>query len=393
MNIQHELPREIITNTEDRSLVITPEIDAFIPGLTQAFDKVDQAFTGNPEEYLQTIVDSAFTFRSSEGADVPCSLLTKEGNRTDRVLVLLVPFSDSAPQSDASELYKYMLEGSGGGLRGLIKKEIAAPNALSQTIKSATDLELLAVLEEGIPVLTVFSPISPRAYSSDERRQIRQGDFGPVTRIVREAVAQAQVRLHGKTSETQIDTVDISGGSLGASNAAAAAAGLVQSGELDVRSVELKELIMGPRNLRDLAARFTVKQLVGEPSELEVGEGARIIHEPQLRQKIDQDGSELIGTNTRMIKGMKPTYMLGLTHPEKTAEYIRILGDHGVSTQVALAEHSALTHETPDHLPDNGEHIIIMRALKGQRLGHIVNEHVATSSLATAISVVQSSKR
>lgn len=393
MNLQqHELPKEIFTNPEDRSVLVTPEVNVFIPGLPQAFDTVDRAYADDPEQYFKNMIEFAFSFRSTEGSDVTCSLYAKDGGALDELLVVVAPFSDSEMRGKASDLYKYSVEGSGGGLRGMIRKEIAAPNTASQTIKSVTDLELLYAIEQGMPVLTLYSPMSSRVYSSDERKRIRQGDFGPASRIVSEAIDQAQIRLHGKASETQIDKINAAGSSLGATNVAAAAAGIAHAGDMEVRSVHLQELIMGPKSVCDLAGRFTVRQFVGDAS-TGTDEEFYVIHEPISRQMVDQDGSELIGTNARMVKGMKPTYMLGLTHPEQTSQYIAALGDYGVSTQIALAENSALTHQTLEYLPDNGEHVMTVRASRGQRIGHIMNEHVALSSILTAMSVIQGSRR
>ncbi len=392
MNIpQHEHPGEILTNPEDRSVLVTPEINMFVPGLAQAFDTIDREYADDPEQYFADLVEPVFSFRSTEGSDVVCSLFAKDGCKMDEVLVIMAPISDSEPKNNAHELYKYTIGGSSGGVRGLINKEIAAPNTYSQSLKSVTNLDVLRAVKLGMPVLTIYSPMSSQVYSADERKHIRQGDFGPASRIVIEAIEQAQIRLHGKTSETQISKINAAGASLGAANIAAASAEIVQAGEMDVRSVHLQELIMGPKNVYDLAKRFMVKQHVGEPSS-GTYEDFYVIHEPIARQMVDQDGSELIGTNFRILKGMKPTYMFGLTHPEYTRQHIAVLGDYGVSTQIALAENSALTHETSDYLPDNGERVVTVRASKGQRIGHIMNEHIALSSILTAMSVIRGSR-
>jgi hypothetical protein len=94
----------------------------------------------------------------------------------------------------------------------------------------------------------------------------------------------------------------------------------------------------------------------------------------------------------RMIKGMKPTYMKGLTKPEATVQAIERLLDNNVDLLVALAENSSLTHETASYLPDAGEKVIHIRGENGQKIGHLADEHVALSALVTALNIAKQRK-
>lgn len=50
-----EFPSQLITNTETKSVALTPEIEATLPGINQSFAEADQAFLDNPEQYLQNL--------------------------------------------------------------------------------------------------------------------------------------------------------------------------------------------------------------------------------------------------------------------------------------------------------------------------------------------------
>jgi len=84
---------------------------------------------------------------------------------------------------------------------------------------------------------------------------------------------------------------------------------------------------------------------------------------------------------------MKPTYMAGLTKPEATVQAIERLLDNNVDTLIALAENSALTHQTTDYLPNAGERVITIRGENGQKIGHLADEHVALSALVAALNI------
>lgn len=380
-----EFPKQIITNTETKAVTLTPKIENALPGVLEAFRQVDKAFLNDPEKYLQNLEASIFKFDSSEGSEVACSLLHSPSSRPDELLVIFAPFSDSHPKSSAKDIHEYITSDSPGGI---INKEKASPNSWSQTTKSAVIFELLGALGENLPVLTVYSPIPSRAYSYKERKSLRKGDFTPAARLAKEAVTQVQDRLHGRKSETQIDTIHLHGTSLGASNAIGASSGLVNR-YYEVPTVTAQELIMGPKSLPDLGKRFTVSQYVGEPSDELLSLVNPKIEESAMRKAIDKQGSEPVGMTIRMIKGMKPTYMRGLTKPEAAVEAMERLLDNNVSLLVALAESSALTHQTANYLFNGREKLIQIRGESGQLIGHLVDEHVALSGLVVALNVAR----
>lgn len=379
-----EFPTEIVANTKTKAITLTPEVEAILPGIDQAFAEADKTFLNDPERYLQDLEASMFKFRSSEGSDVACSLLHSPNSKPDELFVIFAPFADRDPKSTAKEMGEYITANSPGGIVG---KERFAPNSWNQTTKSAVIFELLSALGKDIPVLTIYGPVPSHAYSFKERKQFRQGDFSPIGRLAKEAIDVAQDRLHGLDSETQIDTLHLSGASLGASNAIGAAASKELAQRFEVPSVSVQELIMGPKNLGDLAKRFTVSQYVGEPSGERVSQRYPAIEEPAIRRSIDKHGSELIGNNARMLKGMKPTYMKGLTKPEATVQAVERLLDNNVDLLVALAENSSLTHQTPGYLPNGSERLVTLRAENGQKIGHLADEYVALSGLVAVLNV------
>jgi hypothetical protein len=383
-----ELPSQIITNSETKTVTITPEIEAILPGIDQAFAEADKAFLDDPEKYLLNLESSMFKFRSSEGSGVTCSLLHGPGSKLDELLVICAAFSDRDMKSNGSEMYEYITADTPGGI---LSKEKASPNSWSQTTKSAVIFELLGALGKNIPVLTIYSPVPTYAYSFKERARMRKGEFTPAARLAQEAIAEAQSRLHGQNSETQIDTTHLYGASLGASNAIGAGRGLLDK-DFRVPNVTAQELILGPKNLPDLAKRFTVGQYVGESSDENLSQTHSKIEESAIRQAIDKYGSEPLGMTARMVKGMKPTYMLGLTKPEATTQAIEHLLDNNVDLLVALAENSALTYQTAGHLPHSGERVIQIRGENGQKIGHLADDHVALSALVAALNIARPRK-
>jgi hypothetical protein len=380
-----EFPSEIVTNTDTRAVILTPEIEAALPGVDRAFAEVDKAFLEDPEKYLENLEASLFTFPSNSGSgDVACSLIHGSSSKADELLVIFAPFSDRSPRSSARELYSFITADASGGI---ISKEKAAPNTWNQTTKSAVVYELLKALGNDLPVLTIYSPVPTTAYNSLHKELIRKGNFRPSAHIARQAIFEAQQRINGLSTETSIDKVHLHGASLGASNALGAAQRLKSLDHVNVRTVTAQELILGPRNLIDLGKRFTVSQQVGEPSDETVPEVTPRIEEPTIRKTVDRHGPEP-STYARVIKAMKPTYMLGLTKSGRTAELIEELLDLDVELLVALAENSSLTHQTASYLPNSGEKLVTIKGEQGQKIGHLVDEHVALTGLVTVLNIV-----
>jgi len=205
---------------------------------------------------------------------------------------------------------------------------------------------------------------------------------------LRGAIEQTQLLVHGMDSPQQFYRLHLSGASLGASNAIGAAAKLMAR-DFDIKSVTAQELVMSPKNLLDLAKRFTVGGIVGEASTATFPADAKIIGESALRQAIDYKGSEIIGMNLRMLQGAsKLAYMKGLTKPQPTIDAIETLLDHNVSMLVATADNSALSDRTRTLLPGETPQLHIS-AQEGAQIGHIVDEHVALSALVIALNVAK----
>lgn len=330
-----------------------------------------------------------FSFESSTGAKLDCSLIPGSGSQA---LVIWAPFSDGSPNSSAEDIYRYV---SGEE----ISKFNAAPHSWNQLTKSGVTAELLKQVGREMPVLTVFSPMPSlpwnKAYTSAEYKDIRRGDYEAAARIVAEAVGAAQTLLHGDTSETQLDTLHFHGASLGASKVIGAASGIMfdPEGKRTVESVTAQELITGSRTvLFDLAARFTIRNTIGEPSSIKPNNGEPVISEPMIRQKIDGNGAELMMFG-RMLQGMsKLSQLKGLTRPDSSAvpEQVERLNNSGVNVLIPLAENSGLTYDTPDYLPGNGERVIKIRAVEGQRAAHLIDEHVALTALLAAYNIRRS---
>ena len=150
----------------------------------------------------------------------------------------------------------------------------------------------------------------------------------------------------------------------------------------------VKFILLGPKNLRNLGKRFTTHGIVGAASEENYSRDYPIIQEPAIRRTIDKKGSELFGTYSRVVKAMKPVYMKGLTKPEAIVRSVEYLLDNNVNLLAAIAENDAMSYQTRDYLPE-GVDVVNLRGEKGQKLGHIVDEHVALSALVVALNVMR----
>jgi hypothetical protein len=384
MNKFDLLPPEVLVNPAQKIVYETPILGQVMPNAVTAMQAVDIAYGNDPEAFLKSLEASQYSFQSSTGAKIDYSLLPGKGSR---MLVMWSPFSDCAPKSTASDIYHYAINDE------TVSRGQAAPNSWNQTTKSAVVHQLLKAIDLEMPVLTIFSPLPSfphNAYTHSDYELIRFGNFMPADRITAEAVADAQDRLHGPLSETQIDEFDFHGASLGASTALGAALGATWR-DKQVHSVTAQELIIAPKNVvPDLASRFILKDPVGEKSDFEVEPDLRQIAEPLIRQQIDRAGNEpaMIG---RMLLGMsKLSRLKGLTRPQYnlTPAVIELLvADHGVSVVVPLAESSGLTHDTSQHLPKAGEEVIIVRATAGERTSHLIDEHVALTALTAVMNI------
>lgn len=378
--------QQLVTHTESKDVLLTPELEMALPGVAQAFEAADHRFIKDARVYLERLENSQFTIKTEQGPDVACSLLMNNGQQAEELMIVFTPFADRNPKTTADTMGDYILRHPG------VSKTNAKPNSWSQTTKSAVTADVLEALGHGMPVLTIYGPVPLHAYNKFERDMFRQGDFTPSGRLAMEALAgaidQAQLKVHGMNSPQQFHKLHLSGASLGASNAVGAAAALLQR-EFDVRSVTAQELVMSPKNIRDLAKRFSVGGIVGEPSTVPFPANASVIGEPEIRRMIDYQGSEPIGMNLRMLQGAsKLAYMKGLTRPYPIIEAIGGLLNSNVDVLVATADNSALSDKTRNLLPAETPQLNIS-AQEGEKLGHIVDEHVALSALVIALNIAK----
>ncbi len=384
------MPREIIANPDDKAVIMTPSLTNTFPEAPEAFRAVDDSFYERPEAHLRTLEESVFSFPSKQGQHLPvtCSLIhgPKVGNE---LLVVYAPFADGAPNSFTQDIWHYMR----ADRMIPVTKGRAAPNSWNQISKSWVMSELLQATDNDMPVLTIFSPIPTHAYSREDRKRFRKGDFTPAADITAEAIRLAQERLHGAKSETQIRDLHLHGASLGASNAVGAAKGLSEA--FHVQSLTAQELIIGPKSyIPDLAKRFMVGHTIGEPSGEVITKLAQYIRigEPAIRRMIDRDGIELAAAGRAIRSMLKYSYLRGLTHPDKnqTPEDVDRIVQAGVKVAIVLAANSGLTPDTANYLsPAARETIVHVQAENGHRVAHLLDEHVAPTTLLAIMNVAR----
>ncbi len=377
---------QLIAHADNKSILLTPELETTLPVIEHAFDDVDAAFNEDRRAYLQTLERSQFTVKTDRGPEVACSLLMNDSKQAEELMIIFAPLADRDPKSSADTLYRYISRDPS------VSRTAAKPNTWNQTTKSAVTADLLTAFDRGMPVLTIYGPVPTHAHSAAERKLFRRGDFTPFGTLameaIRGAITQAQLQVHSMDSPQQFHKLHISGASLGANNAVGAAAKLMEQG-FDVQTVTAQELVLSPRSLPDLAKRFTAGGLVGGESHESFPEISRVIGEASLRQAIDYKGSEPIGVNLRMVQSAsKYSYMRGMTRPQPTVEAIERLLERDVDVLVATADNSAMSDKGRTLLPEGVQQIHIT-AQEGAKLGHIVDEHVALSALVIALNVMR----
>jgi len=382
-------PREIITNTGDRSVLLTPDVQKALPGLYEIVDTADSSFENNPLEYLECLESSVFTVNSSKGGLANCSLIFNSNKVGNEMLVLFAPFSDRQPKSDAKTIHEYITYNEHFGE---FYKETHAPNSWNQITKSAANFEFLEAANMGMPVLTIFSPVPNSAYSPNEKKQIKKGDFTPEGRLVEEAVEEAQLQLRELGIHQTVDTLHVSGASLGASKAIGAAASKRLGSKFNISSVTAQELIMGPHSKTDLLDRYAFHSKVGTKShEALTLRDYPVLRETAMRRAIDAHGSEKLSMYGRVAYSMfsQQKALKGITKPDQTANHIQHLLDEGTKVLVASAENSSVSRQTQSYLPGGREKFVTLRANNGDRLGHEVNEYVALSALVIALNIAR----
>ena len=155
-----------------------------------------------------------------------------------------------------------------------------------------------------------------------------------------------------------------------------------------------REMIIGPKNIADLAYKFLpLGGIVGPASSREHAIAGQRIHEPYQRE-IDKNGYP-VATSLRVINAMSKVAILhGLTQPKNQLATIERLMSAKVDILTAVAENSGISHDTSGYLRRIGaEDIINIGAVGGNKIGHIINEFVATSGLVVAMNIIRAEQK
>jgi hypothetical protein len=386
-----EHTRQLISSPHSKDLVLTAELTNVLPGYDSAAELTDEAYLDSPKDYLTWVYSTVNTLESEHGAKVPYSLMYEEGvDKTDEVLVIYAPFSDIAPLRDPDTMFDYTVNADE---TGFLKKERIKPGSMNQATKSAMTYQMLKNLGYNIPVVTIYGPVPSHAFGFKDRSKMRHGDFTPNGKLLTEVLNEVQAKINGDSKDDKITKLHGSGVSLGASHVIGAMASSEIDSDYNVKTVTANELIMGITNLPDLANRFILKSAIGEPSTENRSTIDQHVNEFAMRRQIDGKGAEPIGNNLRPIKGMKPTYMIGLLRSDPTKKAIdKILGSN-TSFVVALSENSSMSEKTKLHLPKEIGFVIMMRATNGNRLGHLSGEHVHLNVAPVAQNILRPKTR
>ncbi len=379
-------PREIITDTDKPAVIYTPGLAQALPGLPAAFARMDTTYEADKLAYVRRMRQGELQVEQ-ENAMVRGSIICDEETaKSPYRLIIFSAFADNKPITSSKRMHTYVESSR----TDVITRELAQPNSWNQATKSLTIHDLLKEMGIGMPVITIYSPIPPKAYSASERTDIRKGVLSPAARTAENMLAASEQYLYQQFGIPlgQELNVFFRGESLGDNALGSASVLRKKDDKHQVMGVIAQELIMGPEHLVDLAARFTIQQYVGELSRL-ILPGCIEIPEPQFVQDILKNGKDF-STYLRVVLGMtKLTHLLGLTKPHWLAEQTEYLVDHGVPVFVGNAQNSSMSYETWSYLPVGHPllHYIVLKGLENQRVGHISDDHVALGACLTALGI------
>ncbi len=382
-----ELYSDSADHDMNRSVPVTDALLSALPNVTEPFADFDAAYEENPHAVFSQLHQSLYRIPTREGGPaIPMALLFDEESDPSKLHLVFTPFSDIAPQSYPKDTVNYLaIEKPSIG-----DKEYAAPNSWGAILRAETARRVKAYYGSNVPHAVLFSPIPQKAYTAAERTQIKkEGDFSPAARLAKQMIKASAKILHGSQT-ADFSRLTAEGASLGASNVIAASNVLLREG-LPVEAVTAQELVMtdGLWGLKKgLATRYTVRSILGEPTE-EGTPYTDFISEPKIRRDLDAHGSEPIGNIARMLRGMQfPSApgLHGMSRPERMQDEVVELSEKlGEKLLVALAMNSAVSEVTRNFMDAKGLSYLHLRGVEGQKLGHIVNEALSLSTIVRAL--------
>lgn len=391
-------PETLTVHPEFKSLHFDQNLQRVLPALRYYSEAIDARYESDRFAAFERIHRGRFSLETRTGRGVieGDAIFDVETAVNTEAMLWFAPFSDPAPNSGPEDLLEYVNklphETQGDAQRGM-------PHSWNQSIKSYILHELLREAGYGMPVITIYGLTPQSAFTPYELNQYAVGDFSVSAVTAVKALRRVQDMLHGPREETQINLVNFGGASLGAHHALFAAAHLraASNGRFQTESYSGQELILGPKSLSELTkfARNT-----GEPAGKPMPD-VESIAESKIRTDTDGGKNELQFW-LRIVQGMlKTKYLKGLTRPEPAIEMLRVLQKQGVSSQIALAENSAITQQTMETLPEDLRHSGNMHFVNVQSgmypedteakpIDHLINEFGFPSAVIALRGVMKS---
>ena len=343
---------------------------------------------------------SLFTFVTAEGVPITASLLHRDTDNPNKLLVNFMPFSDGIPLSapDTMSAMKALASSHQHPniISSLFRNEFRdKPHSWGPLVRSAVIHNEMQISgpEQAMPVLTIFNPIPGNAFSMDDRNKIWHGDMTPFGLVAYRAITVASERLHGGSGT--FNELFFAGQSIGAVRALHAAKFFSDRLEKP-RAVVAQEAVVYDepqilKGLSQLANDYMLhKYATLDHNIVAEGEQAYIsVPEDPLRVMQTGLGAEPIGMLSRMIRGMVPRDMVGLTRSgARTTDIMTELAQNKVHVTGANAVDSAVSRYIRDWLVKQtlipSLRQILISPLHGKKLGHMVNEYATTTGIVIA---------
>lgn len=376
---------------EHEAVFVDPSQSIYVDGrIAEAFDRIDANYVADREGRIRFMADSVKSFETEGtfGIGTPVDIAYESDDRdaeSDEILVVTSPLNDGAPTSGDTDMIRFI------NTRDPSPWQIsnARPNSWGPVTKLDIGFQLNQAMGRPIPMLQLFSPIRPRAFSGEERRQLWNGDYSAYGRAAVEAIHHIN-GLREQQGKTPVRKAHFFGAGI-PQRALAAARYTHEQGEVETASATAMNLALR-RGIKGTALDHLTQAAVNEASGVAVPEGHVRIDEPLQRQEQDHRGTDklhMYGRQARAIKDLAATTIPFATKYRPTVEDIETLMDADVPVRLVNGLNVGMAINTLHLLPvgDPRLRLSTIVGTEGQKVSMMSNEHAGVVAVAMALGI------
>lgn len=382
----NQIPVDPDKNT--RAVFVHADQGLFAPqGLVESFRRADAAYTSDRGARFRFMADSVMSVPEI-GLDASF-VHTERDAQSREILIVLSPLNDGRPESDPPVITDFVTKPE------VTKADVrhAKPNSHRPAAKLDMDYEFGHAEGLGMPRLQVFAPEAP-AMTSAQRRRVAGGDMTPYGELAMTALQKAERIMHRTYGHEGFDTVHFFTAGMGAKGLGAAVH-MLENSNKQIGSTTLMNFALGEQTLAKMAADYSGRRMVGEPSELILPDNYRRVAEMTVLRELDRDGAEF-AMRLRQIRALWHVRMVrSIMNASMGVKYVDRLLDNGSTVTVANGANEALVAQTYHYLPvgDGNLYRTDIVGVDGKKVGQIVNEHGAALALVSNLGLANHKRR